>query len=89
MLHPNQITQCHDRVIIKIHFMTSSFRKIKLDAVIDRVTLDMGYKSLKSKQKLAVIPLLHHQDIIISITTYLCYCICVVIHVNIRLPLKL
>ena len=26
--------------------------KMELEAVIDRVALDMGYKSLKSKQKL-------------------------------------
>ena len=51
---------------------------MELEGVIDRVTLDMSYKSSKSKQMIS----LHNQDIFVLLPTgfgnNLCYCICVV-----------
>ena len=35
-------------------FCDVTFRKMELEAVIDKVTLDMGYESLKAKQKEAI-----------------------------------
>ena len=57
---------------------------MELEAVIDKVTLDMGYESLKAKQKEAIMLFfLQKRDVLptgfgkgVSITSY---CICVVI----------
>ena len=72
-------------------FHDVTFRKMELEAVIDKVTLDMGYESLKAKQKEAIMLFFFYKrDVLptgfgkgVSITSY---CICVVIHVVIRLP---
>ena len=69
-----------------------SHLQIELKVEIDRVALDMGYKSLKSKQKQAVMffstqP--RHAALLptrFGNSLCLCYCICVVIRVTIQLP---
>ena len=87
------MTFCNITFIHPFHDVT--FTKMELVAVIDKVTLDMGYESLKAKQKEAIMLFffLQKRDVFVILPTgfgkgvsITSYCICVVIRVIIRLP---
>ena len=51
-------------------FHDVTFRKMELEAVIDKVTLDMGYESLKAKQKEAIMLFfLQKKDVFVILPT--------------------